>query len=124
MWLASVVLDVSTVFILGRDPAALENKGVQHPGVASVETALDAAVIYIQFRRLPKIFTDLVEKFLGLLAYRFKLLEKADFITLMLKERLENGYDHNDCGILFLLKDCVLVALICISILYATEDGL
>lgn len=97
MWLASVVLDVSTVFILGRDPAALENKGVKHPGVASVETALDAAVIYIQFRRLPKIFTDFVEKLLGLLAYRFRLLEKADFITLMLRERLENGYDHNDC---------------------------
>lgn len=97
-WVPNCILDILTMLAISRDHDAMEHMEKAHPLLPTLSKSVKFLWGYLQFQRLPQPITWAMQQLTVFFFGRFKLFERNNISTQLIKDRLKNGSARPDYG--------------------------
>ncbi|KAE9980669.1 hypothetical protein BLS_008476 [Venturia inaequalis] len=95
VWVPNCVLDISSMLAISRDHGATACSAKAHPFLPTLSKSIDFLWFYVQFQRLPRPITWIMQQITAFVFGHFKLFERNN-ISSLIKDRLNNGSTRPD----------------------------
>lgn len=99
VWVPNCVLDISSMLAISRDHGATACSAKAHPFLPTLSKSIDFLWFYVQFQRLPRPITWIMQQITAFVFGHFKLFERNN-ISSLIKDRLNNGSTRPDYGMI------------------------